>query len=326
MVDTTTSTHALLSLCLEGLEWLGTVGLGYTSRMTKEPKHHYIPEFYLKQWVVGENRQLIEFCRRYKGVVSRPTAPGGTGYVRGLYRLPDAPPGEEYVVETGLMSDIDSWASRALARMMTDGAAPGTMDRRMALGWCQFLYSLIVRDPEQLDRIKEKLKSLDALEVLENIREDYPKLRRPEDPATFDEYKAAFALNPIDVPATRVLPVLLKSKRVMAVLAALQWRTATVNSARYPLLTSDRPVIMSNGLSRPDAHIVLPISPRRLFVATKDEQTFQDIIAGSMDLLAKTVNNQVAQQAYQYVYGSDDKQLRFVSNRLGRRIWSSPLG
>ena len=291
----------------------------------KEPKHHYIPEFYLDRWV-GENRQLIEFCRRYEGVVARPTAPGGTGYVRGLYRLPDAAPSEAYVIETGLMSDIDTWASRALARMMTDGAAPGTMDRRMALGWCQFLYSLIIRNPEHLGRIKEKLKSLDALAVLENVRKDYPKLRRPEDPETFDEYKAAFSLNPIEVPATRVLPVLLKSKRVMAVLASLQWRTATVNTAKYPLLTSDRPVIMSNGLSGPDAHIVLPISPRRLFIATKDEQTFQDIISGSMDLLAQTVNNQVAQQAYRFVYGADDKQLRFVANRLGKRVWSSPLG
>jgi uncharacterized protein DUF4238 len=293
--------------------------------MPKEPRHHYIPIFYLERWASNDG-QLTEFCRRYKGVEARPTHPRGTGYVRGLYRLPDAPSGEEYIIETDLMSDIDSWASRALDRMMTEGRDPGKLHRRMALGWCQFLYSLIVRNPEHLARIKEKLQTLDSLEVLESIRSDYPNLRRPEDPEKFDEYKAAFKLNPIDVPETRVLPVLLKSKRVISVLASFQWRTATVNSARYPLLTSDRPIIMSNGLGRPDAHIVLPISPRRLFIATKDEQTFQDIASTSVDVLARTVNNQVAQQAYTYVYGVDDKQLRFVANRLGKRVWSSPLG
>jgi hypothetical protein len=38
------------------------------------------------------------------------------------------------------------------------------------------------------------------------------------------------------------------------------------------------------------------------------------------------VNNQVSQQARKFVFGADDKQLRFVANRLGKRVWSSPLG
>jgi hypothetical protein len=109
-------------------------------------------------------------------------------------------------------------------------------------------------------------------------------------------------------------------------LASFKWRTATVHSAKYPLLTSDRPVIMTNGLVRPDAHIVLPISPRHLFIATKNEETFQAISSMPTEQLAKAVNNQVAQQAHKFVYGTDDRQLRFVANRLGKRMPSSPLG
>jgi hypothetical protein len=44
------------------------------------------------------------------------------------------------------------------------------------------------------------------------------------------------------------------------------------------------------------------------------------------DELVQTVNNKVAEQAYSYVYGVDDKQLRFVVNRLGKRVQSTPLG
>jgi hypothetical protein len=246
--------------------------------------------------------------------------------VRGLYKLPDAPAGEEYVVETELMSSIDNWAAKALERMLEDGVAPGKLDGQRALGWCQFLYSLIVRNPEHLQLIKEKLKTLDPAAVLEEIRDGYPKMRGQGDPESFDECKAAFVLNPASVPASRVLPALLKSKRVMRVLASFTWRTATVNTAKYPLLTSDRPVIMSNGLSRPDAHIVLPIAPRRLFIATNDDETFRAISSTPADELAETVNNQVTQQAHKFVYGVDDSQLRFVANRLGKRVWSSPLG
>ena len=144
--------------------------------MPKEPNHHYIPIFYLEQWTDPVSRQLIEYCRRYKGVVARPTFPAGTGYVPGLYKLPGAQPGEEYIIETKLMSSIDNWAARALQRMMVDGEPPGKLESPEALGWCQFLYSLIVRSPEHLVCIKEKLITLDPGEILEHVRDDYPNI------------------------------------------------------------------------------------------------------------------------------------------------------
>jgi|SRR6185437_3151345 len=294
--------------------------------MSKEPKHHYIPEFYLQRWTNPPGGQLIEFCWRHEGVVARPTSPGGTGYVPGLYKLPDAAPGEEYVIETRLMKSIDNWASKALQSMMVDGPFPGKLEPRQALGWCQFLYSLIVRNPEHLERMKEKMTTLDAAEVIEHIREDYPRIRGPGDPTTFDEYKEAFLKRPIEVPAIRVLPELVRSKRVVRVLASFKWQTATVSTAKYPLLTSDRPIVMSNGLVHQDAHIVLPISPRKLFIATKTEETFQFFREMDTNQLVEAMNNQVCQQAHRFVFGSDNRALRFVEKRLGKRVWSSPIG
>jgi hypothetical protein len=51
--------------------------------------------------------------------------------------------------------------------------------------------------------MKKKLSEVGP-EVLEHIRENYPRLRRPDDPETFDEYKERVAANPIDVPAPHV--------------------------------------------------------------------------------------------------------------------------
>jgi hypothetical protein len=294
--------------------------------MPREPDHHYIPIFYLKQWTDPESRKLVEYCSRHEGVVARQTFPAGTGYVPGLYKDPTARLGEEYVIETELMSSIDDRAARALQRMMVDGEPPGKLDTPEALGWCQFLYSLLVRNPDHLLRMKEKLATFDQGEVLENIRDVYPTIRGPNDPESFDDYKAKFLKNPVEVPAIRVLPELVRSKRIVRMLASFKWQTQTVNNAKYPLLTSDRPIIMSNGLIQQDAHIVLPISPRRLFIATKTEETSQYFREMKPNELVLAVNNQVSQQARKFVFGADDKQLRFVANRLGKRVWSSPLG
>lgn len=290
----------------------------------KDAKHHFIPIFYSKQWA-GPDGRLCEFSRPYDVVKPRLTHPDGTGYVRGLYRLPDAPSGKEEVIETKLMRSIDDWAAKALQRMLEDGTSAGRLDTRPALGWCQFLYSLIVRTPEHLLLIKQKLAEMSP-EILESVRDEYDDLRTPNDPPTFDEYKARFYNKPIAVPPPRVLINILSSKRVAKGLATMKWVTKRVADARHTLLTSDRPVIMTNGIDRSDAHIVLPISPTKLFIAAKEAPTLRKITSMSSDQIVAISNNKVAEQAYTYVYGVDDRQLRFVANRFGKRVRSTPLG
>jgi len=290
----------------------------------KDDKHHFIPAFYSQKWA-GQDGRLCEYSRPYDVVKPRRTHPDGTGYVRGLYTLPDAPPGREHVIETHLMKSVDDWASKAHARMLQDGNNIGRFDARLAVGWCQFLYSLIVRNPEHLLLIKKKLSEMTP-EVLEGVRDEYDSLRGSNDPLTFDGFKENFTKRPVFVPAPRVLLDILSSKRVAKALATMKWVTRRVENTRHTLLTSDRPVIMTNGIDRSDAHIVLPISPSRLFIAAKEEATLHKITTMGTEELATIANNKVAEQAYRYVYGVDDSQLRFVSNWLGKRVRSSPLG
>jgi hypothetical protein len=61
--------------------------------MSKEPKHHYIPVFYLKQWMGGDDR-VCEFSKPHDRVKPRRTHPDGTGYVRGLNTIAGLPPHE----------------------------------------------------------------------------------------------------------------------------------------------------------------------------------------------------------------------------------------
>jgi hypothetical protein len=105
----------------------------------------------------------------------------------------------------------------------------------------------------------------------------------------------------------------------------MRWSVVTFKDERHTLLTSDRPIVMTNGIIGPDDHLALPIGPRMLFVATNNVQTENMIRTIDPGILMAQVNDRVASQARKYVYGCDDRQLRFVQNRLGRKWPSTPL-
>jgi hypothetical protein len=67
------------------------------------------------------------------------------------------------------------------------------------------------------------------------------------------------------------------------------------DETHHMLLTSDRPIVMTNGLAHATSHIVMPISPRRIFVAANNRETVKDLHdmaeAGGM---AQRLNNRMA--------------------------------
>jgi hypothetical protein len=122
-----------------------------------------------------------------------------------------------------------------------------------------------------------------------------------------------------------MFPGLLSSKLVIGALLSMHWNVGSVEGAKNVLLTSDKPVIMTNGFSRDDAHIALPISPTAFFIATRTTEMFRQIASRGRNDLVSTINNKVSEQAIDFVYALDDKQTRFIQNRLGRRVRSTPL-
>src|SRR6202022_1557198 len=82
------------------------------------------------------------------------------------------------------------------------------------------------------------------------------------------------------------------------------------------LLTSDRPFIMPKGLEDPEAYICVPISPTKLFLAANNPGIRQAVRSRDPSKVTTDINNAVASQARQLVWGIDDSQLRFVQNRI----------
>ena len=223
-----------------------------------EQKHHYIPKFYLKQWA-GADGRLIEYCRRHDDrVITRPTYPGGTGYLRGLYSIQGAPTNLADVFENKFLSIADGQAAESLRVMLNDNIVPIGSQKA---AWTRFMMSLWYRTPEGVARALAKMREIYLEQLIEENRPKYADLRRPTDPPTIDEYMTIRADAIVSRTTIEHLLAIIQSERVGEKIMQMQWHLGSFKGGRFSLLTSDRPIVMTNGIGHKDSHLVMPLSP-----------------------------------------------------------------
>ena len=279
--------------------------------------HHYIPTFYLGRWA-GPDGRICEFSRPHRQVRPLRKAPGAAGFLPHLYTVAALAPDRRSVLEDEFFRRTDQTASDALSFMLAnlDGAAD--MPSKLRNGWSRFLMSLMHRGPEQLAALKARCqmsmtKHLAALELA------YEDMRQPSDPATYDEAKAAIRHDMEHKAWAVLLQDLVDNATVGAFINAMRWSIVTVRNPEMSMLASDRPLHMTNGLDHPEGYIILPVGPAHAFIAVNTPDMVRGIAAREPRGLVKDINAKVVGQAVRYVYDSDDRQLRFVENRLRRR-------
>ena len=290
--------------------------------MSKLGKHHYIPVFYLKQWT-GSDEKVCEFKRRYHGVQPRRVHPDATGYVHGLNTVSGLPPSNADFLETDFMQLADNYASRALRILLAMSPWKFTDEERS--GWSRFIVSLITRNPESVERHKAAGKRLFD-EARADIEADYAARRLPTDPATYEEYAAKNSPNPAGRAGAILLQKVIDNPQIGNWINQMRWIVLHDARPKHLLLTSDRPVVMTNGIAQENAQLILPISPHHAFVATnnlKTENYIRDVWHRREAI--EQVNDRVTKQSHKFVYGFDDSQLDFVSKRLGLKYTADPL-
>jgi len=287
----------------------------------KGEKHHYIPVFYSKGWA-GQDGRLCEFSRPYRAVKPKRVHPDATGYVRGLYTIPRNDPAVTDYLERQFFKITDNRASVVSAGMRSGKEIAWNVDNRSA--WSRFIMSLVMRNPEYVSRLAAEVVGFFDPSSLASLQGTYQKIKRPEDPPTYEEY-----ISKTEHPAGRASAVamhrIVDSPNTGGHLNQMRWTIVTFTGAEHSLLTSDRPIIMTNGLSKLDSHLALPIGPSKLFIATNNDRMTESLKRIAPAELMRQTNHRVASQARRFVYGIDDGQLRFVENRLGKMLPSTPL-
>jgi Protein of unknown function (DUF4238) len=280
--------------------------------MSDPRRHHFNPEFHLRQWV-GADGLLCEIKKSHGKVEAQRKSPKATGFERDLYRTDGVPAELAQHVETNFMSKIDNDAARALQKIVTGDGTPWAGDERN--GWTTYLLSLFFRNPENVAVIKDHIRAAWD-EGMRALEADYASRRRPTDPDTFEGYVALTNPAAPEIGASNFLMETISNERLGPAIFDMHWSRHDLRRSKFPLLTSDRPLVMPLGLGDPQAYVALAASPSVLFVAARD-QGFAGFIAGWKHTdLVKVLNKTVVSQARKFVWATDDSQLEFIRRNI----------
>jgi hypothetical protein len=270
----------------------------------KLPRHHYVPVFYLNEWAASKGR--VTAFRRYHGdkVVATQKPPTHTGYDRGLYWLEGAEDVEAAnIIETLVMGPVDHNAAIAHQYIMRDDLKGIPNPIREA--WSRFLVGLLLRSPENITNAYEKM-----INPTDREKEEIREL--PGADMALEE------LTPSDMKrmTLRVIAQMIQGTGVEAEISKMRWSLYNLPSSQLEFFTSDRPVVMTGGIGRKGGHLVIPIGPKKLFLAFADSEIEREIKGRSAADLVGTVNNRVVRRAIKFAWSTSAKPLDFMQRHL----------
>jgi hypothetical protein len=244
-----------------------------------------------------------------------------TGFIENLYRIPGATKKTQQNIERIFMGAVDKHAATARDIMLA-GDIPTEPSIRHA--WARFLLSLVMRTPEAVKAFKHKVKS-DFLVPDPEFQGKYNEIKKEGWPPTLEEYMLQQSPTMPEREAVIMITRLIQNQNVLRLMMRADWWLLDTSTKRRKILTSDHPLIMSNGLGRPDGHFALPISPNLVFVAFMNHGIGRGIQRIPLSRLMRDINDAVIGQGRRSVYAFDEEETRTVKRRMGKRDYMSPL-
>ena len=140
------------------------------------------------------------------------------------------------------------------------------------------------------------------------------------------DYVSSRSENPSVKASAQLIQKLIDDQSIGNRIVRMRWKVIHDSSPALSLLTSDRPVAITNGIIHERSQIILPISPEHVFVATNNASAEREImeIARARQLIPQ-LNDRIARQSRKFVYAYDESQFRFVSKRIGLKLVADPL-
>jgi hypothetical protein len=218
--------------------------------------------------------------------------PAATGYAIDLYTIPNLPPEDAAEIETKILQAIDDRGAKAVSLAERDEVA-GPADK---LGLVQFMLSILHRTPERISYLEDRL---------ERELADNPIFQNRES----EVFRAG---------ALETFINLLQSPRMIDRMMEMKIFVLSLGDDAHDLLTSDSPLMMSNGIAHADAFIILPIGPRKLIMLAENKALADHMVNHQGKVLSKAMNDAVTVQAKKIVFGADTRQARFIENGLNQ--------
>lgn len=283
-----------------------------TEKSNKPNKHHFLPVFYLRQWA-GLDGKIVRFTKPHGGVVKpRRVHPDGAGYIERLYAIQGVPVGVKEDLETEFLSPVDSRAADAL-RALVSGVELTDTQR---IAWAGFIATLLFRMPADVFAMRRNMIELfdGAIPRLEKL---YNAASVQGHDPEFEDFSKQIGEKILSEKCFDGMRKFMENSNIIDGLLGLKWSVIATEKSKYDLLTSDRPVIHENGFNNIDSCLVLPVGPRKIFIAVKDQSVISKIKSAKPDKMVRKINEFVVSNASVTVCDRTDSQLRFVQNKMG---------
>lgn len=291
--------------------------------MNNNPRdHHFIPVFYLKQWASSATKKVIEYSIKHGNLVAKAVGPKKTGFQIDLYSFPELPPDIAQHMEDVFLRKSDNEAALALQRII--GWDKSEWPSNMILAWSRCVMHLLLRHPDAIAEMRVAAKAIWDASGEEPQRRYEEEVRKPGDPATFEEY--ILRTDPHVVAKVHVNMIIrgIDSQTIGEAIAKMIWKVVDVTRSSKTLLTSDRPVVYHN-LRGPDGLIALPVNPTKLFIAVNSLGTFEGFTRGTTLALVERMNAFTVTRARRYVWARDPWQESYVRQNMGKSKEPTPL-
>lgn len=198
----------------------------------KKPKDHYVPEFYLKRWSENNPDKKLLSGKHFEKDDS-------------IKWTPRSPSGTCYErdlygeIEESFFKPLDNDASKVLSKLESETIREIKLDlgEKDHSNWATFIIGFTIRVPNKITTIENNFLNAGIDRTI----------------------------------ARNQIPDIIKSERAIKDLRELCWVFARVET-NLELITCDNPLIFKpRNLTDPDCVIVLPLSPKHFFLATKKE-------------------------------------------------------
>jgi len=277
--------------------------------VSKLPKHHYILVFYLKQWR-GPDKRVIEFSRPYKDVVKpRNIHPDGTGYVRGLYRMPGVADEHAEVIEKSFFAKVDDQAAVGLQKLLKTQLNEWSFELREF--WALFVLSMLMRTPET---VADVLSS-----ITHNLPEDWARAQKQWEidhpgEGPLGDYNSTIAKQYSLIALRRFIANDVIGQLILNMVSG----TMDLSKTPYRLVTSDRPIVMTNGLGYTDSHLAMPLSPTMLFVAANTSGNNELAASHEPSRHCLCLQQDQVRRAVKYVWAQDHAHDALITTEMSK--------
>jgi hypothetical protein len=174
--------------------------------------------------------------------------------------------------------------------------------------------SIQLRQPNIVFKLREE--SADELRrTLATQPEQYENISGVESPATLEEWTEQKFPGLIENFGLSFFHELVNDPTVGTKIWQLKSWLWDFSDTPWTLLLADKPCIFTGDLDSPNLAIVLPVSPRKAFMATRGRHTEAALHQISAKELVRRINDSSVRQATEYLYGTDATHLTFIKNR-----------